>query len=71
MTINRLLTLVKMYAIFTEQSGDVVALNEASSNLHPATLVHLSKIRVFILREKEVPLTQTITQNDSQVMTSF
>jgi hypothetical protein len=38
-----LLTLVKIYAIFTEQSGDVVALNEASSSLHQARLVQLSK----------------------------
>lgn len=32
------LTLVKITAIFTEQSGDTVALSEASSNLPPIYL---------------------------------
>jgi hypothetical protein len=40
---NKLLTLVKTYAIFTEQSGDVVAFNEASSSLHKTISVQLSK----------------------------
>ena len=75
--------MVKIYAIFTEQSGDDVAPNEASSNLQHCVqydcytyqeqefTFYEKRGQIYSQKRREAKLTQTITVNDPQAMTSF